>query len=64
MRCIKTTNCLQSEIYFQQDTSCEVSPKKKLLLMSNVEHSHLIDCTPQLYLGALCIGIYNWAQSD
>ena len=34
---------------------------KRLLSVSN---SHLIDCTWQLCLGALCIGIYKWAQSN
>ena len=28
-------------------------PRKKLLLISNLERSHLIDCTWQLHLGAL-----------
>ena len=41
------------------------SPKeKKMLLISDSEHSHLIDCTRQIHLGALCVGIYKWAQSD
>ena len=53
MLCTKSTNCLQSEIYFQYDTICEISPKKNLLLISNLEHSHFIDCTRQLHLGAL-----------
>ena len=39
-------------------------PRKKMLLISNLEHSHLIDCTRQLHLGALCVGIYKWGQSD
>ena len=64
MRCTKSTSCLQLEIYFQSDTICEISPKKTLLLISNLEHSHLIDCTQQLHLGALCVGISKWAQSD
>ena len=37
---------------------------KRLLSVSNLEHSHLIDCTRQLHLGALYVGIYKWAQSD
>ena len=41
-----------------------MSPKKKLLLISNLEHSHLIDCMRQLHPGALCVGIYKWAQND
>ena len=61
---MKSTNCLQSEIYFQSDTICEISPKKKLLLISNLEHSHLIDCIWQLHLGALRVWIYKWVQSD
>ena len=32
--------------------------------MSDSEHSHLINCIRQLHLGALCVGIYKWAQSD
>ena len=32
-----------------------MSPKKKMLLISNSEHSHLIDCVRQLHLGALCL---------
>ena len=47
MHCTKSTNCLQSENY----------------LISNLEHSHLIDYTRQLHRGALCAGIYKWAQS-
>ena len=35
-----------------------------LTLISNLEHSHLIDCMRQLHLGALCVGIYRWAHSD
>ena len=34
-----------------------------LLTMPNLEHSRLIDCTRQLYPGALCVGIYKRAQS-
>ena len=37
---------------------------KKLSLIPNLQHSHLIDCMGQLHLGALCIGIYKWDQSD
>ena len=37
---------------------------KELLSVSNLEHSHLIDCTRQFHLGALCVGTYKWAQSD
>ena len=37
-------------MYIQSDTICEISPKKKLLLIPNLEHSHLIDCMQQLYL--------------
>ena len=51
MRCTKSTDCLQSEIYFQWDTVCEISYKKKLLLISNLEHFYLIDCTRQLHVG-------------
>ena len=43
---------------------CEISPKKKLLLISTLEHSLLIDCMRQLHQGTLCIGIYKWAQND
>ena len=43
-----------------RNTICEISPKKKLLLMSNLDQ-YLIECKPQLHLGALS---YNWAQSD
>ena len=28
MRCKKSTNCMQLEIYFQLDTICEISPKE------------------------------------
>ena len=31
-------------------------PRKKCLLISSLQHSHLIDCTWQLHLGALCLG--------
>ena len=34
------------------------SPKKKLFLISDLEHSHLIDCTRELHLGALRVRIY------
>ena len=47
MRCMKGTNCLQSEIHFQQDTICEISPKKKLLKP--------INCF--LQNGAIAIGV-------
>ena len=30
--------------------------RKKMLLISNLEHSHLVDCTRQSHLGALCLG--------
>ena len=30
----------------------------------NLEHSHLIDCMRQIRPGALCAGVYKWAQSD
>ena len=33
---------------------------KRLLTISNLEHSRLINCTRQLHLGVLCI--YKWAQ--
>ena len=36
----------------------------RLFTISNLEHSHLIDCMRQLHPGALCVGIYKWAQSD
>ena len=32
--------------------------------MSNVEHSHLIDCKRQLHMAGLCVGVHEWAQSD
>ena len=47
----------------REDTICEISRKKKLLLISNLEHSHLIDCMSQLRLGALCFGISNLEHS-
>ena len=53
MRSTKSTNCLQSEIYFQSDTICDTSPKKKSLSISNLQHSRLIDCTRKLHPGAL-----------
>ena len=37
---------------------------ERLLSVSNLEDSHLIDYTRQLHLGALCVRIYKWAQSD
>ena len=39
------------------------SPPRKCII-SNLEHSHLIDCTRQLHPGALCVVIYKRAQSD
>ena len=33
-------------------------------LISSSEHSRLIDCTQQLHLGAVCVGICKWVQSD
>ena len=64
IRCTKSTYFLQSEIYFQYDTICEISPQKYLLLISNLEHPHLINCTRQLHLGALCVEICKWAHND
>ena len=38
--------------------------RKRLLTISNSEHSGLIDCMRQLYPGAICVEIYKWDQRD
>ena len=34
---------MELEIFFKEDIIYQISPQKKLLLISNLEHSHLID---------------------
>ena len=52
---------------------CEITPKiklhisrlyERLLTISSLEHSRLIDSSRQLHLGAFYVGIYEWAQRD
>ena len=43
---------------------CNKYEQIMLSYLLSVKHSHLIDCTGQFHLGALCVGIYKWAQRD
>ena len=60
MHARKALIACNQEFTFNQIQSVRSLPR----LVSNLEHSHLIDCTRQLHLGVLCVGIYKWAQSD